>query len=95
MRMYFMVIEEITRTVNGNHEWEVTFERPCTANGTMSERDEKELPTVLLNAIKENPNCTIGIPFSEHVPDLTAKEDILEVKAYLKKHYPVLNWDEN
>lgn len=59
------------------------------------ERDEKELPTVLLNAIQENPNCTIGIPFSEHVPDLTAKEDILEVKAYLKKHYPVLNWDEN
>jgi glucose-1-phosphate adenylyltransferase len=59
------------------------------------ERDEKELPTVLLNAIKDNPNCTIGIPFSEHVPDLTAKEDILEVKAYLQKHYPVLNWDEN
>ncbi len=59
------------------------------------ERDEKELPTVLLNTIKDYPNCTIGIPFSEHVPDLTAKEDILEVKAYLKKHYPVLNWDEN
>lgn len=60
-----------------------------------SERDEKELPTVLLNAIKDYPNCTIGIPFSEHVPDLTAKEDILEVKAYLKKHYPELNWDQN
>lgn len=59
------------------------------------DRDEKELPTVLLNTIKDYPNCTIGIPFSEHVPDLTAKEDILEVKAYLKKHYPVLNWDEN
>ncbi|MGZ9735408.1 sugar phosphate nucleotidyltransferase [Flavobacterium sp. GNP002] len=57
------------------------------------ERDEKELPTVLLNALKEHPETTLGIPFSEHVPDLTAKEDIAEVKAYLKKHYPVLNWE--
>ncbi|MDX6181790.1 sugar phosphate nucleotidyltransferase [Flavobacterium sp. Fl-77] len=56
------------------------------------ERDEKELPTVLLNALKEFPNSTVGIPFSEHVPDLTAKEDIADVKEYLKKHYPVLNW---
>ncbi|MBA4275937.1 sugar phosphate nucleotidyltransferase [Flavobacterium sp.] len=58
------------------------------------ERDEKELPTVLLNALKENPNTTLGIPFSEHVPDLTAKEDIVEVKAYLKKQYPILNWND-
>lgn len=57
------------------------------------ERDEKELPTVLLNALKEHPETTLGIPFSEHVPDLTAKEDIAEVKAYLKKYYPVLNWE--
>ncbi|MBB1194913.1 nucleotidyltransferase [Flavobacterium sp. SOK18b] len=57
------------------------------------ERDEKELPTVLLNALKEHPDTTLGIPFSEHVPDLTAKEDITEVKAYLKKHYPILNWE--
>lgn len=56
------------------------------------ERDEKELPTALLNAIKDHPNMTVGIPFSEHVPDLTAKEDILEVKEYLKKHYPEINW---
>jgi NDP-sugar pyrophosphorylase family protein len=58
------------------------------------ERDEKELPTVLLNAVKEPPNTTLGISFSEHVPDLTAKEDIAEVKEYLKKNYPVLNWNE-
>ena len=57
------------------------------------ERDEKELPTVLLNAIKDNPNTTLGVPFSEHVPDLTAKEDISEVKEYLKKYYPQLNWE--
>ncbi|MEN2402776.1 sugar phosphate nucleotidyltransferase [Flavobacterium sp. MC2016-06] len=57
------------------------------------ERDEKELPTVLLNSVKENPNTTIGIPFSEHVPDLTAKEDIADVKEYLQKYYPELNWE--
>lgn len=57
------------------------------------ERDEKELPTVLLNAIKDNPKTALGIPFSEHVPDLTAKEDIVDVKEYLKTHYPVLDWN--
>lgn len=57
------------------------------------ERDEKELPTVLLNMVKENPETTLGVPFSEHVPDLTAKEDIADVKAYLQKYYPVLDWN--
>ena len=58
------------------------------------ERDEKELPTVLLNSLKKDGNSALGIPFSEHVPDLTAKEDIAEVKAYLNKKYPVLNWND-
>jgi NDP-sugar pyrophosphorylase family protein len=57
------------------------------------ERDEKELPTVLLNSLKENGNTALGIAFSEHVPDLTAKEDIAEVKEYLKKYYPQLDWN--
>lgn len=57
------------------------------------ERDEKELPTVLLNMIKDYPKTAIGISFSEHVPDLTAKEDIAEVKAYLKRNYTMLSWD--
>ncbi|UFH34315.1 sugar phosphate nucleotidyltransferase [Flavobacterium acetivorans] len=57
------------------------------------ERDEKELPTVLLNSLKEAGNIALGIPFSEHVPDLTAKEDIAEVKEYLKTHYPQLDWN--
>lgn len=59
-----------------------------------AERDEKELPTVLLNTIKEHPNTTLGLPFSEHVPDLTAKEDIADVKEYLKKYYPILDWKD-
>ncbi len=58
------------------------------------ERDEKELPTVLLNFVHDNPGMALGIPFSEHVPDLTAKEDIVEVKEYLQNHFPVLDWNE-
>ena len=58
------------------------------------ERDEKELPTVLLNSLADHPNSALGIPFSEHVPDLTAKEDIAEVKEYLKQHYPTLDWED-
>ncbi|MEC7771787.1 MAG: sugar phosphate nucleotidyltransferase [Bacteroidota bacterium] len=56
------------------------------------ERKEKELPTALLNMLKEYPQTAIGIPFSEHVPDLTAKDDIVEVKKYLMEHYSSLEW---
>ena len=61
----------------------------CPVN---AERDEKELPTALLNMVKDYSESTIGIPFSEHVPDLTAKDDIVAVKEYLRKHYSELNW---
>lgn len=56
-------------------------------------RNEKELPTVLLNALKDYPKTAIGIPFSEHVPDLTAKDDIIAVKKYLEANYPTLDWE--
>ncbi len=56
-------------------------------------RNEKELPTVLLNTLKDHPKTAIGIPLSEHVPDLTAKDDIVVVKEYLEKNYPVLDWE--
>lgn len=56
-------------------------------------RNEKELPTVVLNSVADNPNSFLGIPLSEHVPDLTAKDDIIIIKEYLKKHYPdTLDW---
>ncbi len=55
-------------------------------------RNEKEIPVVLLNLLKDFPKDIIGIPFSEHVPDLTAKEDISIVKEYLKKNYSRLDW---
>ncbi|MGG8497032.1 sugar phosphate nucleotidyltransferase [Tenacibaculum sp. TC6] len=61
----------------------------CPVN---EERDEKELPTALLNMLEEQPNTVYGIPFSEHVPDLTAKEDIVVVKEYLKNNYRTITW---
>ena len=39
-------------------------------------RNEKELPTAVLNISKKIPNSVLGIPQCEHVPDLTSKEDI-------------------
>lgn len=59
------------------------------------QRNEKELPTVLLNMIKNHPKSVIGIPISEQVPDLTAKDDIIAVKEFLHKNYgEQLNWEE-
>ncbi len=52
-------------------------------------RNEKELPSVVLNMVEKNPNSVVGIPLSEHVPDLTAKDDIIIIKEFLKRHYPV------
>lgn len=57
-------------------------------------RKEKELPTVLLNMLKDHPGEVKTVPFSEHVPDLTAKDDIISVKEYLIQHYPRLEWNE-
>ncbi|WP_421824287.1 sugar phosphate nucleotidyltransferase [Flagellimonas oceanensis] len=56
-------------------------------------RDEKELPTALLNMLDTFPRSVEGIPFSEHVPDLTAKDDIVDVKRYLEAHYSDLDWN--
>ncbi|MDC8006371.1 sugar phosphate nucleotidyltransferase [Aureisphaera galaxeae] len=48
-------------------------------------RNEKELPTAILNYCKEHPGNFLGIPINEHVPDLTSKEDIKTFKEYLGK----------
>ena len=56
-----------------------------------TDRNEKELPTAFLNMLKDHPRSVVGLPFSEHVPDLTAKEDILDVKNYLEEHYAQLD----
>jgi len=49
-------------------------------------RNEKELPTAILNMVRENPGQMLGIPIKEHVPDLTSKEDILIVRDYFKEN---------
>ncbi len=48
------------------------------------ERNEKELPIAVLNMIKDFPGSMVGIPMSEHVPDLTSKDDIVEMEKYLE-----------
>ena len=59
------------------------------------ERDEKELPAVLLNLLHDDPQSIIGIPFSEHVPDLTAKDDIITIKAYIQNNFDEqLHWGD-
>jgi glucose-1-phosphate adenylyltransferase len=50
-------------------------------------RNEKELPTAILNFCNDNPNQFKGIFRNEHVPDLTSKEDILVLKDYIRMHY--------
>lgn len=56
-------------------------------------RNEKEIPSVLKNFIdKENGKIKV-IPISEHVPDLTSKEDILEMKSFINKNYGKLDWE--
>ncbi|MDG1264012.1 MAG: sugar phosphate nucleotidyltransferase [Flavobacteriaceae bacterium] len=47
-------------------------------------RNEKELPSAILNMVHTSPCSFIGIPMKEHVPDLTNKEDILHFENHLK-----------
>lgn len=56
-------------------------------------RNEKELPTAILNMVKDYANSIYSIPVSEHVPDLTSKEDIASLKEYIEKHYSKMNWN--
>ena len=46
-------------------------------------RNEKELPTAVLNLAKDQPSSVYGIPFEEHVPDLTSKDDIITLNKLL------------
>lgn len=55
------------------------------------ERNEKEIPVALLNMVNSGVQV-LGIPLSQHVPDLTAKEDIAVVRNYLLENYSELNW---
>jgi len=52
-------------------------------------RKEKEIPTAVLNMIKEHPDSVFAILLKEHVPDLTSKDDLSSVSEYLKHHKPL------
>jgi dTDP-glucose pyrophosphorylase len=51
------------------------------------ERDEKELPDAVQTIANGNNNSVFTYPLAEHVPDLTSKSDIIQVKKYLEKYY--------
>ena len=59
------------------------------------ERNEKELPSALLQMIKKHSNTMKGISLSEHVPDLTSKSDILEMNEYLVSQQYHIDWTKN
>ena len=50
-------------------------------------RKEKELPEAVKILATEIKESVYAYPLSEHVPDLTSKEDIIQVKEYLEKNY--------
>lgn len=58
-----------------------SFLKECPVHPT---RNEKELPSAILNMVHSSPGSVIGIPMQEHVPDLTNKEDILHFENHLK-----------
>ncbi|AWX43720.1 Glucose-1-phosphate adenylyltransferase [Flagellimonas maritima] len=67
-----------------------TYLRDCPVH---PDRNEKELPTALMNMLNDEPKSIKAIPIAEHVPDLTSKLDIGRVRNFLEKEYPTaLNW---
>ena len=48
-------------------------------------RNEKELPSAIVNMINENDLYMKGIPIAEHVPDLTSKADINIIQKLIEK----------
>ena len=55
-------------------------------------RNEKELPAAIKMMIDENSKSLFTIPLNEHVPDLTSKNDIENVKEYLRQFYSNMNF---
>jgi hypothetical protein len=55
-------------------------------------RKEKELVKALSMMAGSSPRAMKAIPLHEHVPDLTYKDDIPSVRAYLETHYGTLSW---
>ncbi len=56
------------------------------------ERKEKELPEAVKMLVNKIEDAVYTYPLSEHVPDLTSKEDIIQVKEYLEKYYNLISF---
>jgi len=63
---------------NGNQSFD--FIKNCPINPI---RNEKELPSALVNMINEDGLYMRGIPIAEHVPDLTSKADINTIQKLI------------
>ena len=63
---------------NGNQSFD--FIKNCPINPL---RNEKELPSALVNMISEDGLYMRGIPIAEHVPDLTSKADINTIQKLI------------
>ena len=63
---------------NGNQSFE--FIKNCPINPI---RNEKELPSALVNMISEDGLYMRAIPIAEHVPDLTSKADINTIQKLI------------
>ncbi len=57
------------------------FIKSCPVNPL---RNEKELPSAIVNMISHDSLYMKGIPIAEHVPDLTSKSDILIIQKLIK-----------
>ena len=55
--------------------------KDCPIN---SIRNEKELPSSIVNMINDSSYYMKAIPIAEHVPDLTSKSDILIIQNLIK-----------
>lgn len=53
-------------------------------------RNEKELTTAVKMMIDEYPRSVLAIPFSQHVPDLTMRNDIPAVQKYISENYTLI-----
>ena len=63
---------------NGNQSFD--FIKNCPINPI---RNEKELPSALVNMISVDGLYMRGIPIAEHVPDLTSKADINTIQKLI------------
>ncbi|MDH7515434.1 MAG: NTP transferase domain-containing protein, partial [Bacteroidota bacterium] len=58
------------------------------------DRGERELPTAISMMVKDHPCSMRAVPAAEHVPDLTSREDIPAVEAFLAREFGEVLWED-